>query len=209
VAAYVVACRPMKTRASLLALALGLVVACDKGSQGPDPNTSGAPPPAAGRTALVPQDHPHYARFEAPSAQNACDGDAACAKGGCSGEVCAAEQVITTCEVLDVQIPASAACGCVSGQCVWYTSDGTTLPASGGGGGGSGGEPGPGSPVTCGDKTCAPGEQCISYYGIAGPSGPMFHTCGIPCRRGKGENDGCPAGKRCVTIADGPGDVCQ
>jgi hypothetical protein len=60
----------------------------------------------------------------------------------------------------------------------------------------------------CGDKTCAAGEQCISYYGIAGPSGPKFQECGIPCNP-RGANGGCPAGKRCQTIADGPGPVCR
>ncbi|HRI66940.1 MAG TPA: hypothetical protein PK156_21990 [Polyangium sp.] len=60
----------------------------------------------------------------------------------------------------------------------------------------------------CGGKTCASGETCVSYYGIAGPRGPQFHDCVIPCKRGT-TNDGCPAGKKCATIADGPGDVCQ
>jgi hypothetical protein len=60
----------------------------------------------------------------------------------------------------------------------------------------------------CGGQTCASGEQCISYYGIAGPRGPAMQECGIPCRRGE-HNDGCPQGKKCVTVADGPGDVCR
>ena len=57
----------------------------------------------------------------------------------------------------------------------------------------------------CGDKTCAADEQCIEYYGVAGPSGPKFKECGIPCPSGKG----CPSGKTCQTIADGPGPVCR
>ena len=64
-------------------------------------------------------------------------------------------------------------------------------------------DPGPGGPA-CGDKTCAADEQCISYYGIAGPAGPKFQECGIPCQKGE-----CPAGKVCQTIADGPGPVCR
>lgn len=60
----------------------------------------------------------------------------------------------------------------------------------------------------CGGKTCGAGESCVSYYGVAGPRGPQFHDCVIPCKRGSA-NDGCPEGKRCTTIADGPGDVCQ
>ena len=68
-------------------------------------------------------------------------------------------------------------------------------------------DPGTAGPA-CGDKTCATGEQCISYYGIAGPRGPKFQECGIPCSKGE-PNDGCPEGKRCQTIADGPGPVCR
>ncbi len=67
--------------------------------------------------------------------------------------------------------------------------------------------PTPGSEATgpvCGDKTCAADEQCISYFGIAGPAGPKFQECGIPCQDGR-----CPEGKKCQTIADGPGPVCR
>lgn len=65
-------------------------------------------------------------------------------------------------------------------------------------------DPGTTGPA-CGDKTCAADEQCISYYGVAGPAGPKFQECGIPCQKG-GE---CPSGKTCQTIADGPGPVCR
>jgi hypothetical protein len=70
--------------------------------------------------------------------------------------------------------------------------------------------PDPAAPATvaCGDKTCGTGEECISYYGIAGPRGPQFHECGIRCKQGAA-NDGCADGKRCQTIADGPGPVCR
>lgn len=51
----------------------------------------------------------------------------------------------------------------------------------------------------CGGKTCVPPEECIRYYGIAGPSLPLY-TCGIPCD----ENGTCADGKDCATIADGP-----
>jgi hypothetical protein len=79
---------------------------------------------------------------------------------------------------------------------------GTTQPQD------SGGTTGSATSPSCGGRTCAAGETCISYYGIAGPRGPQFHECGIRCRRGE-RDDGCPSGKRCVTIADGPGDVCR
>lgn len=158
------------------------------------------------RVSLVPKDHPLYARFEGLSFDNACTGDGGCFKGGCSGEVCSAtSDVAGTCEVLPVQIPKEASCGCVQGECAWWSDGTATLieaevapePAA---------EPEPVQQpgVACGDATCAPGEQCIEYYGVAGPQGPRFQTCGIPCARGK-----CPDGKKCVTIADGPGPVCQ
>ena len=51
----------------------------------------------------------------------------------------------------------------------------------------------------CGDAVCAPPEQCIRYYGVAGPSIPLY-ACGLPC----GEQGECPDGKRCEAIADGP-----
>lgn len=74
---------------------------------------------------------------------------------------------------------------------------------------GDSGTPPPTDPTgtgpACGDKTCAADEQCIEYYGIAGPRGPKFQECGIPCPSGKG----CPPGKTCQTIADGPGPVCR
>ena len=66
-------------------------------------------------------------------------------------------------------------------------------------------DPGAAGPA-CGDKTCAAGEQCISYYGIAGPQGPKFQECGIPCDAHQ-TNGGCPKGKTCQTIAAGP--VCR
>jgi hypothetical protein len=70
------------------------------------------------------------------------------------------------------------------------------------------GPDGPGNLVACGAKTCGAGEECISYYGIAGPRGPEFHECGIRCTKGA-PNDGCADGKHCTTIADGPGPVCR
>ena len=69
-------------------------------------------------------------------------------------------------------------------------------------------EPAAPATVACGDKTCGVGEECISYYGIAGPRGPEFHECGIRCKQGA-PNGGCADGKKCQTIADGPGPVCR
>jgi|GEM_PF-3443138 len=63
-------------------------------------------------------------------------------------------------------------------------------------------------PPTCDGEPCEPPRECIRYHGIAGPSGPTFHACEIRCEP-ELSNGGCPDGMRCVTIADGPGDVCQ
>src|SRR5688572_31717795 len=57
------------------------------------------PPPAGDRTAAIAVDHPLYKRVEAPTAKNDCKTDADCSTGGCSAEVCAAENVTTTCEM--------------------------------------------------------------------------------------------------------------
>lgn len=53
---------------------------------------------------------------------------------------------------------------------------------------------------------CATGLTCVSYFGVAGPRGPRFATCEIPCRS---RDDRCPSGQACFTIADGPGRVCR
>lgn len=64
--------------------------------------------------------------------------------------------------------------------------------------------PGQGEECAVGDL-CATGLDCVHYFGIAGPSGPEFTSCEIPC-----EVDAeCPADQECVMIADGPGDVCR
>lgn len=65
---------------------------------------------------------------------------------------------------------------------------------------------GPGLHETCGtNDTCANGMKCMKYYGIAGPRGPEFKTCEVPCDK----STKCPSGTSCGTIADGPGQVCR
>jgi len=59
----------------------------------------------------------YYGRFEGIGFQNSCATDADCMVGGCSGEVCAAEPVFSTCEVLPTM--PNGSCGCHNGQCVW------------------------------------------------------------------------------------------
>jgi hypothetical protein len=75
---------------------------------------------------------------------------------------------------------------------------------------------GPGSgpaPAVEGPKLgepCAPGDvcgegSCVPYYGIAGPRGPQFKSCEIRCSA----QTPCEGGRRCITVADGPGQVCR
>ena len=60
--------------------------------------------------------------------------------------------------------------------------------------------------LPCGDgDACEDGLVCVRYYGIAGTRGPAFKSCEQRC---KGDGD-CPDGQACVTIADGPGQVCR
>ncbi|HET6585430.1 MAG TPA: hypothetical protein VFG69_18355 [Nannocystaceae bacterium] len=221
-------------------VAVGLVViACDKPSSQPDSPSGGAASaggvegddagPKVGdggakpvtRTPVVAKDHPQHARFEGTAFANVCKVDESCKTGGCSHEVCTAEEgVITTCEVLDAQLPPDAACGCVDAECVWWSPTAATLTDAPSGAP-SGGTPSGGTPTdkptpnsgeapgaattTCGTSTCKPGQECISYYGYAVPKGPKFESCEWRC----GKDGSCPKGTTCVTVADGPGRVCR
>jgi len=71
---------------------------------------------------------------------------------------------------------------------------------------GDGCEPAPeqGEPCGAGDA-CASGLTCVHYYGVAGPSGPEFATCEIPCQ----SDADCPSDQGCFVIPDGPGQVCK
>ena len=59
---------------------------------------------------------------DAPAA-GACSSDAECFQTGCSGQVCAAEEVLTTCEFREefacFQDPAITTCGCDGGRCAF------------------------------------------------------------------------------------------
>jgi hypothetical protein len=57
----------------------------------------------------------------------------------------------------------------------------------------------------CQNGKCPAPLTCITYYGIAGPRGPAFTSCEIPCAGGAK----CPKGQTCVVVADGPGQVCR
>ena len=58
----------------------------------------------------------------------------------------------------------------------------------------------------CSMQPCAAGQTCLSYYGIAGPQGPLFKTCEIQCSA----DAVCPPPARCGATADGPpGNTCR
>lgn len=180
------------------------------------PAPAGEPTPA-GRTPSIPAAHPQHARVEGTSFQNGCAADADCRVGGCSSEVCSAEEgVNSTCEMpADGWPTAGSACGCVAGQCQWWKPTAgeaaATTPAP------AATEPGPATPPEpasalpeqgkpCdAEGRCAAGLRCMAYFGIAGTKGPKFTSCEIACAGGAR----CPDGQRCITIADGPGQVCR
>jgi hypothetical protein len=181
--------------------------ASDEAGQGDDGGVGAREPATPTRTPIVPASHPEYARLEGDGLANTCKRDGECTMGGCAREVCSAQQgVTTTCDVLPVQLPTDAACGCVAGECVWYSRTGTTLPVPKR----EGPQPNVGEapnkqPLACGRAVCKPGQQCLQYYGIAGTNGPRFESCEWPCSKGQR----CPKGTTCTTIADGPGKVCR
>ena len=75
--------------------------------------------------ATVSPDDPLYDRYEGTGHDNACAADEDCHTGGCSGEVCSAEEgVVTTCELVP---PVRGWCGCIDGACLWHLRDACLL----------------------------------------------------------------------------------
>lgn len=144
-------------RAVRLAFALSISAACRPSSASPEPDSADAAP----RAALFTADHPHQAAFEAPELVNECTADAECHRAGCGERVCSAEaEVMSTCEVLPVSLPADASCGCLEGACRWWSPSGATPIATA--------EPPPqpaGEPPVgpCATARCAAPTQCIEY----------------------------------------------
>jgi hypothetical protein len=66
--------------------------------------------------------------------------------------------------------------------------------------------PGSAQGEPCPDDRCADGLECVHYYGIAGANGPEFTSCEIRCAA---DASVCPDGQSCITVADGPGQVCR
>lgn len=50
-------------------------------------------------------------------------------------------------------------------------------------------------------QQCAEGYSCVSYFGIAGNE---LKSCEIPC----GKELHCPIGQTCISISDGPQNIC-
>lgn len=160
----------------------------------PPPNGSGNPKADAERSVLYPDGEP---RFEGTSFKNDCARDDDCRVGGCGGEVCTAEEGVNSVCIAYPDAPRDASCGCVKGQCVWYKVAGSGAAAETGGA--AQGQP-------CHDGKCAAGLTCVQYVGIAGARGPTFTSCEIRCGLAGAS---CPEGQHCITIADGPGQVCR
>ncbi|OGM22660.1 hypothetical protein A2865_04205 [Candidatus Woesebacteria bacterium RIFCSPHIGHO2_01_FULL_39_17] len=49
-----------------------------------------------------------------------CNQDTDCFPSGCSSQICANHEVITTCEVVEIPEKETYSCGCVENRCVWY-----------------------------------------------------------------------------------------
>jgi len=106
-----------------------------------------------------------------------------------------------------------AACGCSSKKTPTEPTGGSGSDVSSdtsGSGSASGSSvanaPAPGIGEKCGvDDACAAGLECVKYYGIAGASGPQFASCEKRCAA----DTDCSDGRKCATIADGPGRVCR
>jgi eight-cysteine-cluster-containing protein len=119
----------------LCVLAVLLSVGCGSSTEStPPPNNGTDPgtPPGAGndnndpggggdvRTAAVTPEAALFSRVEGTDAKNDCAADADCKPSGCSKEVCAAAEVMTSCDVQAWPQGDGASCGCVNKQCIWY-----------------------------------------------------------------------------------------
>jgi eight-cysteine-cluster-containing protein len=112
-------------------LAVLLSVGCGSSSENtPPPNNGtdngtggGTDNPGSGgevRAAAVTPDNALFSRVEGTDAKNDCAADAECKPSGCSKEVCAAEELMTACDVQAWPQGEGASCGCVNKQCIWY-----------------------------------------------------------------------------------------
>jgi len=121
--------------------------------------------------------------LECGTGQYCRNSDASCqVLGDCNAAADCAEQNLT-------HIQCAGSWACSSNACDWNCS--VMLPGMG---------------EQCGaNDACAAGLDCVHYYGIAGPNGPEFSSCEKTCSN----SSQCGADASCVTIADGPGQVCR
>ncbi len=170
---------------------------------------------ATRRVPAVPSASPNYDHFEGVAFANSCDSDRDCHAAGCSGEVCSADAEVTTVCTEYPDQPKQATCGCVRNLCIWYVMGGPGAPQAV--------EPDhaptvrarpepsplstlPDQGQKCPDGRCAPGLDCITYFGPNGPKGGTLSSCEVSCLGGRS----CPRGQSCVTVKDGPpGNVCR
>jgi len=145
----------------------------------------------------------------------------AAGRGGSGGSAGAPDCEVVQCirpidcvEVCGGPVLKSSCCPCDEGTFDNFECDGAGGGGSRRGFGGAPGEPSGGAGAgfdpsdlnsDCVDDTCPEGLTPIHYYGIAGPGGPEFCSCSIPCEFGP---DDCPDGTTCVNVSDGPGNVC-
>ncbi len=99
--------------ASVRLAAFAVVVAAAVGCRTPPPENAENP---ARKPSLAVGD-PLYERYEGTGFKNACRSDADCNTSGCGSEVCAADSVVSTCDVVPTP---PGTCGCVAGVCQWY-----------------------------------------------------------------------------------------
>lgn len=205
--------------APFIVVSLALAGCPKSGDSGPGPGSGPPtnPPPVTIDAAPAPPPV-DAAEQTTPAAQHApCSNAITCA----DGLTCVTYRGIAGNELASCEIPCQMKKpGCPSGQTCRRVADGpgeVCMEGGGGGTGGSGGSSGSGSSgggggtslpkqtEPCPAGQCAAGLTCVEYYGIAGPRGPKFTSCEIPCKGG----GACPKGQTCHTVADGPGQVCR
>lgn len=229
----------MRTRCAMLVFTILVVASCKKAPENSGGSGSGsvggsgtpttpdapvvAPTPDAAPIepvdASLPTAAPDAAPMKSAAQHESCLDGSACDRG----LTCVDYVGITGKKLASCEIPCPKGSGCPGGQACRTIKDGPGMVCQRAAGSGSAVEPPPGpgsgsgsgsgssagaSPKqgqTCPAGTCAAGLECVEYYGIAGPRGPKFTSCEIRCGGGKP----CPSGQRCITIADGPGQVCR
>ncbi|MFZ5894495.1 MAG: hypothetical protein ACOY0T_25760 [Myxococcota bacterium] len=130
--------------------------------------------------------------------------------GGSGGRDCEAVQCLRAYECVAKcggPVLSSGCCPCGGGTIDRVTE----CNANGGAGGEAGAGGGSGVDLSklnsnCVNGTCPTGLTPTKFYGVAGPSGPEFCWCTIPCASSPNV---CPSGTQCLNVADGPGQVCM